>query len=60
MVRFLDLYFAVTLSKRFFPKQDPTVALLLTLGTFGTAYLVLTAVMSLIVLVLVRRRVGLR
>src|SRR5690348_12844081 len=33
-------YFAVTFSKLFFPKQDPTVALLLTLGTFGTAYLV--------------------
>jgi MFS transporter, MHS family, proline/betaine transporter len=33
-------YFAVTLSKLFFPKDDPTVSLLLTFGTFGTAYLV--------------------
>ena len=33
-------YFAVTLSRLFFPKDDPTVSLLLTFGTFGTAYLV--------------------
>jgi MHS family proline/betaine transporter-like MFS transporter len=33
-------YFAVTISKVFFPAGDPTVSLLVTLGTFGLAYLV--------------------
>jgi MFS transporter, MHS family, proline/betaine transporter len=33
-------YFAVTLSNVFFPKGDPAIALLLTLGTFGASYLV--------------------
>jgi MHS family proline/betaine transporter-like MFS transporter len=33
-------YFAVTISGLFFPKADPTTALLLTLGTFGVSYLV--------------------
>ena len=33
-------YFAVTISKLFFPSSDPTVSLLLALGTFGAAYLV--------------------
>jgi MHS family proline/betaine transporter-like MFS transporter len=33
-------YFAVTISKVFFPNGDATVSLLLTLGTFGLAYLV--------------------
>ncbi len=33
-------YFAVTLSRTFFPKGNDTVALLLTLGTFGVSYLV--------------------
>jgi MFS transporter, MHS family, proline/betaine transporter len=33
-------YFAEAFSKLFFPKGDPTIALLLTLGTFGTGYLV--------------------
>lgn len=33
-------YFAVTISKLFFPTADPTTALLLTFGTFGVSYLV--------------------
>jgi MHS family proline/betaine transporter-like MFS transporter len=33
-------YFAVTISKVFFPTSDATVSLLVTLGTFGLAYLV--------------------
>src|SRR5690242_540270 len=32
-------YFAVTISKLFFPTADPTTALLLTFGTFGISYL---------------------
>lgn len=35
----LYLYFAVTLSKLFFPTDNPTVSLLLTLGSFGVSYL---------------------
>lgn len=35
----LYLYFAVTLSKLFFPSDSPTVSLLLTLGSFGISYL---------------------
>jgi MFS transporter, MHS family, proline/betaine transporter len=33
-------YFAVTISRLFFPSSDATVSLLLALGTFGAAYLV--------------------
>jgi MHS family proline/betaine transporter-like MFS transporter len=33
-------YFAVYVSKAFFPNSDPTISLLLTLGTFGLAFLV--------------------
>jgi MFS transporter, MHS family, proline/betaine transporter len=33
-------YFAVTISKLFFPNSNDTVSLLLTLGTFGASYLV--------------------
>src|SRR3978361_629044 len=33
-------YFAVYVSKAFFPNSDPTVSLLLTFGTFGLAFLV--------------------
>ena len=33
-------YFAVTISKLFFPTDNETVSLLLTLGTFGASYLV--------------------
>jgi MHS family proline/betaine transporter-like MFS transporter len=33
-------YFAVTISRLFFPHSDPTTALLLTFGTFGVSYLV--------------------
>jgi len=33
-------YFAVTISKLFFPIENETVSLLLTLGTFGASYLV--------------------
>jgi MHS family proline/betaine transporter-like MFS transporter len=33
-------YFAVTISKVFFPAANPAVSLLVTLGTFGLAYLV--------------------
>lgn len=33
-------YFAVTISKLFFPNADPTTALLLAFGTFGVSYLV--------------------
>jgi len=32
-------YFAVTISKLFFPTSNETVSLLLTLGTFGASYL---------------------
>jgi MFS transporter, MHS family, proline/betaine transporter len=32
-------YFAVTISKVFFPVDDPTISLLLALGTFGVSYL---------------------
>ncbi|HXZ21266.1 MAG TPA: MFS transporter [Pseudolabrys sp.] len=33
-------YFAITISKLFFPTADPTTALLLAFGTFGISYLV--------------------
>jgi MFS transporter, MHS family, proline/betaine transporter len=33
-------YFAVTISRLFFPTEDQTVSLLLALGTFGASYLV--------------------
>ena len=33
-------YFAVTISKLFFPTADGTTALLLTFGTFGVSYLI--------------------
>ena len=33
-------YFAVYVSKAFFPNNDPTISLLLTFGTFGLAFLV--------------------
>jgi MHS family proline/betaine transporter-like MFS transporter len=33
-------YFAVYVSKAFFPNSDPTVSLLLTFGTFGLAFLI--------------------
>ena len=33
-------YFAVTISKLFFPTADSTTALLLTFGTFGVSYLI--------------------
>ncbi len=33
-------YFAVTISKLFFPNADPSTALLLAFGTFGVSYLV--------------------
>ena len=33
-------YFAVAISKLFFPTKDPTVSLLLALGTFGVSYLI--------------------
>jgi MFS family permease len=33
-------YFAVYVSKAFFPSSDPTISLLLTFGTFGLAFLV--------------------
>src|SRR3984893_17485448 len=33
-------YFAVYISKAFFPNSDPTTSLLLTFGTFGLAFLV--------------------
>src|SRR6201981_2642931 len=33
-------YFAVTISRLFFPSDDQTVSLLLALGTFGVSYLV--------------------
>jgi MFS transporter, MHS family, proline/betaine transporter len=33
-------YFAVYVSKAFFPNSDPAISLLLTLGTFGLAFLV--------------------
>jgi MFS transporter, MHS family, proline/betaine transporter len=33
-------YYAVTISKLFFPTADPTLSLLLALGTFGVSYLV--------------------
>jgi len=33
-------YFAVYVSKAFFPNSDPTISLLLTLGTFGLAFLI--------------------
>src|SRR3984885_8853574 len=33
-------YFAVYVSKAFFPNSDPTISLLLTFGTFGLAFLV--------------------
>jgi MFS family permease len=32
-------YFAVYISKAFFPNVDPTISLLLTLGTFGLSFL---------------------
>ena len=35
----LFLYFAVPISKLFFPVADPTISLLLTLGSFGASYL---------------------
>jgi MHS family proline/betaine transporter-like MFS transporter len=33
-------YFAVYLSKAFFPNNDPTISLLLTFGTFGLSFLI--------------------
>jgi MHS family proline/betaine transporter-like MFS transporter len=33
-------YFAVVISKLFFPAADPTVSLMLALGTFGASYLI--------------------
>jgi MHS family proline/betaine transporter-like MFS transporter len=33
-------YFAVTISRLFFPHSDPSTALILTFGTFGVSYLV--------------------
>jgi MHS family proline/betaine transporter-like MFS transporter len=33
-------YFAVYVSKAFFPNSDPTISLLLTFGTFGLAFLI--------------------
>ena len=33
-------YFAVYVSKAFFPNNDPTISLLLTFGTFGLAFLI--------------------
>src|SRR6195256_6628649 len=33
-------YFAVYISKAFFPSNDPTTSLLLTFGTFGLSYLI--------------------
>jgi MFS transporter, MHS family, proline/betaine transporter len=33
-------YFAIYVSKAFFPNSDPTISLLLTFGTFGLAYLI--------------------
>src|SRR5260221_11872474 len=33
-------YFAVYISKAFFPNDDPTTSLLLTFGTFGLSFLV--------------------
>src|SRR4051812_24952910 len=35
----LYLYFAVPISKLFFPADSPTISLLVTLGTFGISYL---------------------
>ncbi len=35
----LYLYFAVSISKLFFPTSSPTMSLLLTLGSFGASYL---------------------
>ena len=32
-------YFAIYVSKAFFPNDDPTTSLLLTFGTFGLSYL---------------------
>src|SRR5580700_6068857 len=33
-------YFAIYVSKAFFPNSNPTISLLLTFGTFGLAYLI--------------------
>src|ERR1700730_7160219 len=33
-------YFAVYVSKAFFPNDDPTISLLLTFGTFGLSFLI--------------------
>ena len=33
-------YFAVYISKAFFPSNDPTTSLLLTFGTFGLSFLI--------------------
>ena len=33
-------YFAIYVSKAFFPNSDPTISLLLTFGTFGLAYFI--------------------
>src|SRR5205085_10865936 len=33
-------YFAVYVSRTFFPNSDPTISLLLTFGTFGLAFLI--------------------
>ncbi len=33
-------YFAVYISKAFFPNNDPTISLLLTFGTFGLSFLI--------------------
>ena len=36
---FIYLYFSLTISKLFFPTDDPTVSLLLAVGAFGLSYL---------------------
>src|SRR6516165_4513927 len=36
---FIYLYFSLTISKLFFPADDPTVSLLLAVGAFGLSYL---------------------
>src|SRR5690242_4405293 len=33
-------YFAIYISKAFFPANDPTISLLLTFGTFGLSFLI--------------------
>lgn len=52
----LYLYFAVTISKLFFPSSNPTTSLLLALGSFGISYLMRP--LGAIVLGLYADRVG--